>query len=269
MPGPAEHQSVAITNGHLACDVSGSGPWLVLIHAGIADRRMWDAQVAAFSRSFTVVRYDMRGYGDSAPPAAPFSHHDDLRQLLDALSVERASLVALSLGASVAIDVALVWPERVERLVVSSVLGPPPRSQSLLDGWAAAEAAFEDNGLPGVNEVEMQIWVDGPHRSPDAVDRKTRDLVAAMNLPILVAEEVAEFESDSADPPAHDRLALISAPTLVLTGDLDQPDVLDYTDRLSREIPLARREVIPGAAHMVNMEAPEHFNRLVVNFLME
>lgn len=269
MPGPGAHQTIAVTNGHLACDVSGSGPWLVLIHAGIADRRMWDAQVEAFSRDFAVLRYDMRGFGESASPTASFSHHDDLRQLLDALTIDRASIVALSMGASVAIDFALLWPERVERLVVSSVLGPPPRSQSLLDGWAAAEAAFEQEGLPGVNEIEMQIWVDGPQRPPDAVDQSIRDLVAEMNLPILVAEESAEFESGSVEPPAHERLASISIPTLVLTGDLDQPDVLAYTSRLAREIPGARREVIPGAAHMVNMEAPENFNQLVVNFLVE
>jgi 3-oxoadipate enol-lactonase len=269
VPGPVERQTVAVTNGYLACDVSGSGPWLVLIHAGIADRRMWDAHVEAFSSGFTVVRYDMRGYGESASPSAPFGHHDDLRQLLDALSIERATLVGLSMGASVAIDFALLWPERVDRLVVSSALGPPPRSQSLLDGWAAAEAAFEQDGLPGVNEVEMQIWVDGPQRPPNAVDQRIRDLVAAMNLPILVAEESAEFESDSIEPPAHDRLASISVPTLVLTGDVDQPDVQDYSARLAREIPGARREIIPGAAHMVNMEAPELFNQLVVNFLAE
>jgi 3-oxoadipate enol-lactonase len=268
-PVPEHPRAIAIKGGRLACDVSGNGPWLVLMHAGIADRRMWDAQVAAFSNSFTVVRYDMRGIGESTPPTAPFSHHDDLRQLLDALSIERANIAGLSMGASVAIDFALASPERVNRLVVSSVLGPPPRSQSLFDGWSAAEAAFERDGLPGVNEVEMQIWVDGPQRAQDDIARSIRDLVAAMNLPVLEAEESAEHESDPLEPPAHQRLASIQAPTLVITGDLDQPDVLDYTARLAQEIPGARREVVSGAAHMVNMEAPDQFNRLVVNFLTE
>lgn len=262
-------RTVAIAHGELACDVSGDGQWVVLIHAGIADRRMWDAQFDALSDRFSVLRYDMRGFGDSSPAVAPFSHHDDLRQLLDALNIDRAHIVALSFGASVAIDFALSWPDRVDRLVLSAVLGPPPRSQSLLDGWAAAEAAFEQDGLPGVNEVELQIWVDGPQRSPAEVDPRVRELVAQMNLPILEAEEAAEFESEPLQPPAHEQLAAVAAPTLVISGALDQPDVLHYTDRLAGEIPGARREVIPNAAHMVNMEQPDAFNRLVVGFLTD
>ena len=269
MTSQKDTRLIPVSNGQLACDIAGEGPWVVLVHAGIANRRMWNIQVEALAPHFTVLRYDMRGYGESPVPTSPFSHHDDLRQLLDALSIDRAHIVGLSMGASVALDLALSTPGYVDRLVVSSALGPPPRSQSLLDGWAAAESAFERDGLPGVNEIEMRIWVDGPDRSPEDVDPRVRALVAEMNLPVLEYEESAEFESDDLDPPAHARLADISSPTLVLTGDRDQPDVLSYTARLAQDIPGARLETIAGAAHMVNMEAPERFNRLVVNFLTE
>ena len=239
----------------------------MLIHAGIADGRMWDAQMPEFSRHFRVVRYDMRGFGKSSSPDAPFGHHDDLKSLLDALGIERAHVAGVSMGASVALDFTLTYPEMVDRLVLCAALGPPPRSDSLLAGWAEAEEAYERDGLPAANEVEMKIWVDGPQRTPDQVNPAVRALVAEMNLPVLESEEAAEHEATALDPPAHTRLAEVAARTLVITGDLDQPDVLQYTSRLAAEISDARLEIISGAAHMVNMEAAPRFNSLVVNFL--
>ena len=260
---------VDVEDGRLSYAIEGAGPAVVLLHAGIADSRMWEPQIAAFSRHFQVLRYDLRGYGQSTAPAGEFSHHHDLRTMLTALNIERAHMAGLSMGASVALDFALTCPEMVDRLVVSSALGPPPRSQGLLDGWQAVEEAYDRGGLPAANEVEMQIWVDGPQRVPEQVDPGIRRLVVEMNLQALQREETAEHEATPLDPPASDRLSEIQARTLVLTGDIDQPDVLDYAARLAREIPNARLEIISGAAHMVNMEQADRFNSLVVNFLTE
>jgi 3-oxoadipate enol-lactonase len=258
-----------VVNGRLFHTAIGDGPPVVLLHAGIADSRMWQPQIDAFSHHFQVLRYDLRGFGQSTAPAGPFSHHHDLQEMLVALDIERAHIVGLSMGASVALDFALAFPEMVDRLVVSSALGPPPRSQSLLDGWGAVEVAYDQGGLPAANEAEVRIWVDGPHRTPEQVDPDIRRLVAAMNLQALQREETAEHDATVLDPPAFDRLPDIQARTLVLTGDIDQTDVLDYAARLAREIPNARLEVISGAAHMVNMEQTDRFNTLVVNFLTE
>ena len=260
---------ITVPDGSLACTVDGEGPWLVLIHAGIADSRMWDAQIPDFVGHFRVLSYDMRGFGNSTQPEAAFSHHDDLKSMLEALDIERAHILGVSMGASVALDFALTYPQMVDRLVLCAALGPPPRSESLLAGWAKAEEAFESGGLPAVNEVEMKIWVDGPRRTTDQVDPEVRALVAKMNLPVLQSEDAVEHESTPLDPPAHTRMTEVLAPTLVITGDLDQPDVLDYTARLAAEIPNARLEVIDGAAHMLNMEAASRFNTLVVNFLTD
>lgn len=228
---------------------------------------MWLAQVNGLAQEFKVLRYDLRGFGATAPPAGPFSHHQDLHDLMQALGIDRAHILGLSLGGSVALDFALTYPDMVDRLIVCTALGPPPRSESLLAAWDAAEEAGRHGGVAAINECEMAIWVDGPHRSPDQVDPELRALVAEMNLPILQYEETAEFESDAIEPPAHARLSEIRARTLILAGDLDQPDVLVYCRRLGNEIPDARYETIQGTAHMINMEKPDRFNALVSEFL--
>ena len=210
---------------------------------------MWDEQFDAFAHHFRVIRYDLRGVGRSTMPAGPFSHHDDLKGLLQTLDIERAHIVGISMGANIAVDFALTYPEMVDRLVLTAVLGPAPFSQELLDGWSVAEAAFETDGLSGVNEVEMQMWVDGPGRSPKAIARDLRAFVAEMNIDVLRREDENQGVPGKLDPPAATRLADMSAPTLVIAGTGDQPDVLAYCNKLAAEIPNSQIELIPGVAH--------------------
>lgn len=256
-----------VLGAEISYEAAGQGQPLVLIHAGIADCRMWDEQFDAIAHHFRVIRYDLRGVGRSSMPAGAFSHHNDLKGLLKFLNLERAHVVGLSMGGSVAIDFALTHPEMVDKLVLAAVLGPPPFSQGLRDGWSAAEAAFETEGLSEVNEIEMQMWVDGPARAPGDVDPEVRAFVAAMNIDVLRREEESECVPETLDPPAATRLADIAAPTLVIVGTGDQPDVLTYCGKLATEIPNARLELITDVAHMVNMEASDRFTELVVNFV--
>lgn len=251
----------------LAFAISGSGPPLLLVHAGIADSRMWEPQVRELTSHFTVVTCDLRGYGVTPRSDDQFAHLDDLRALLEQLQIERVHLLGLSMGASVAMDFALTFPSMVDRLVLCAALGPPPRSETLVAGFARAEQAYEKGGLAALNEVEMQLWVDGPTRSADQVDPKLRAFVAGMNLIALTSEEIAKFEPTPIDPSADSRLAEITMPTLILAGDIDQPDVLDYAYRLAAGIPDSKLEIIPGVAHMINLEAAGRFNELVTAFL--
>ena len=148
-------------------EIVGHGEPLVLVHAGIADGRMWDGQIAAFARRYRVIRYDMRGFGRSAMVEGPFSHHGDLRAVLDSLAIERAVFVGCSMGGRTIIDLALEHPERVSALVpVGSALSGFDAGEDPPEQWeelVAAEAAGE---LGRVSELEVQIWVDGPHRGP-------------------------------------------------------------------------------------------------------
>lgn len=267
-PKAPEGGFAEVNGASLYYDVFGDGEQIVLVHAGIADRRMWEGQLEAFGERYRVIRYDMRGFGRSGTPAGvPFSHHDDLRGLLDFLGIERAILVGCSIGARTVIDFALSHPERVNALALvcptvsgfESDEGPPQE-------WDDLVAADEAGDLERVSELEVRIWVDGPYRGPDDADPAVRDLVREMNL-IALRNEPHLGEERPAKPPAVSRLAEVRAPTLVVAGDLDRPEVGERVELLSRTIPRARKAVIEGTAHVPSMEKPDEFNRVVLGFL--
>ncbi|MDQ3250722.1 MAG: alpha/beta hydrolase [Actinomycetota bacterium] len=249
-------------------EVAGEGEPLVLVHAGIADSRMWESQLAAFADSYRVIRYDMRGFGRTAIVEGPFSHHVDLRGLLDSLDVERVHFVGCSMGGGAVLDFALEYPQRVGSLVlVGSAVGgfgpdfDPPAQ------WDELVAAEEAGDLELVSELEVGIWVVGPERSPDDVDSSVRDLVWEMNLIALQNEAAGLGEEWEPEPPAADRLPDVQAPTLLIVGDEDQPSVFAAADLLEKELPNVRKVIMHGTAHVPNMERPEEFNRLVLDFL--
>ncbi len=120
--------------------------------------------------------------------------------------------------------------------------------------------------MAGAVELELRMWVDGPNRGPDAVDPAVREKVRDMNA-ALFARDDTEGEEIRLEPPAASRLDEIRAPTLVVVGDQDIPDVLAAANVLTSGIPGAHKAVIPDATHVPNMERPKIFNRRVLDFL--
>lgn len=239
-----------VNDASLYYEILGEGEPLVLLHAGIADRRMWDEQFGAFAERKRVVRYDRRGFGRSALLGGPYSHHDDLRGLLDHLGIERASFVGCSTGGGAVIDFALSNPERALVLVGSAVSGVES-DETPPEEWEELVAADEAGDLERVSELEVRIWVDGPYRDPGAVDPAVRDLVREMNLIALQSEASG--------------LGEIRAPTLVVA--LDRPEIVARSGLLAHSIPHAQRILMDGTAHLPNMEMPGEFNQAVLKFL--
>jgi 2-hydroxy-6-oxonona-2,4-dienedioate hydrolase len=257
-----------VNGAQMYYEVVGEGEPLVLVHAGIADSRMWEGQISAFADRYRVIRYDMRGFGRTQIVEGPFSHHEDLRGLLEFLDVDRAHLVGCSMGGGAVLDFALEYPDRVGNLVlVGSAIGgfrpdfDPPKE------WDELVAADEAGDLERISELEVQIWVDGPGRSPDLVDASIRDLVREMNLIALRNEALELGEEWEPDPPAADRLPDVQAPTLLIVGAEDQPRVFAAANLLEKELPNVRKIVMHGTAHVPNMERPEEFDGIVLDFL--
>ena len=250
--------AVAAVNGtRLWYEVAGEGRPLVLLHAGLVDARMWDEHVPALAERHRVIRYDLRAFGRSERPNEPFSHTEDLRALLDELEVERAALVGTSFGGRVAIDFALVYPERVRALVlVASGLGGFAFDAFTPEQTAALEATFERGELERVVDLELEVW------APLGVDERLRR-IAHDQAHVNALEDFEQW----LEPPAIDRLAEIRAPTLVITGDADVPAMTEIGDVLEREIPRARRVVFEGADHLLPLRDPDEFVRLVLDFL--
>jgi 3-oxoadipate enol-lactonase len=147
-------------------EAAGDGPPVVLIHAGICDSRMWDPQWESFPRAHRTVRYDLRGYGRSPLEPVSYSHARDLIGLLGKLGIDRASLVGVSVGGRVAIEVCLARPDLVDALVlVGSGLPGHQWSDEVTRAWEAEEAAFERGDLDEAVELSLRLWVDGPRRS--------------------------------------------------------------------------------------------------------
>ena len=259
---------VDANGARLAYDQVGSGPVVVLIHAGIANRRMWDDQLAALAGQYSVIAYDVRGYGESSPASGSFRPYEDLRGLLDALDIDRAALVGCSMGGGYAIDFTLAYPDRVTALIpVCAALGgfegPDDDTRTLGE---ALSAVYERGDKPAAAELWARIWFDGPGRQPEQTDPAIRERVKAMMLAVLEMPDEDAVE-EWLEPPAVDRLGEIAAPTLVLIGEYDVLAIRAAADRMAAGIPGARQIVIPDAAHVPNMEHPDLFNQHVLDFL--
>ena len=256
----------------LYAEVAGEGPEIVLFHEGICDSRMWDPQWESFTRSHRVLRFDFRGYGQTPLTHGKYSAAKDVIELMDKHEFERAALVGVSLGGRVALEVALAQPERVASLVlVGSGLPGHDWSNEMKASWEEEEAAFNAGDLDGAVEVTLRTWVDGPNRKPEDVDPDVRSRVGEMQRRALeLYKEVgddAEEELLVAD--VADRLGEVQAPTLVVVGAEDVPDIHAICDKLAGEIPGARRATIENAAHVPSMERPEEFERMVLGFIEE
>jgi 3-oxoadipate enol-lactonase len=252
-------------------DVSGQGPAVVLLHAGLADSRMWEHQVGPFSESHTVVRVDFPGFGHSRIEASPVSLSGSVQKAMDAAAIDRAAIVGVSLGGRAAVELAAESPERVAALVlVGPGIDDHEWSAEVESFGAAEEEALARGDLEAAIETNLQMWLAGPRRTLDAIQPDVRELVAGMQRHAFEAQkEQPDLRLERVDPPASERLGEIDVPTLVITGDEDVGDIHQIADRLMREIPGARRATMPEVAHLPNLERPEEFNRLVLGFLAE
>lgn len=259
---------VEVPGGQLYYEVDGSGPALMLVHAGVAHLRMWDEQAAAWHDRFQVIRYDTRGFGRTTTEDVPYSNRDDLRRLLEHLGVSQAHVLGASRGGSIAVDFTLEEPGRVASLtLVGAGLGGFDGPDDGID-WDEMEEIWKAKRWEELVEREVQIWTDGIGQPADRVAPDVRQRMTEWGLENYRAEQPAE-KAQPLQPPAAGRLGEIHVPTLVTWGDIDAPSVLAASEFMAKEIAGARRHVFSGVAHMVNLERPTEFNRLVGDFLEE
>jgi 3-oxoadipate enol-lactonase len=265
---PLETGFAEVNGTRLYYEMQGEGNPLVMIHGGLVDRRMWDEQFETLARQCKVIRYDARGYGLSDGPPGPYHDEEDLRQLLVHLGIDKAHIMGLSMGGRIAIDFALEHPEMTASLIAA---GPglsgyefnSPEFGEYMGQWRAVQ---ESGDLSRIVECTLRAWTDGPRRPPEGVNPVVREKVRAMSLENLRAGRNLG-QPQSPDPPAIERLGDIKAPTLVIVGELDMPDIHHIVDLVANRVPGAKKLVIESAAHMVNMEQPRAFDEAVLEFL--
>jgi len=244
----------------------GAGPPVVLVHAGVADGRMWQPQIDALSGRYRLIVPDLRGFGRTPTLAHSFSHAEDLHGIATRLGIGPATWVGCSMGGTAVLDLALTRPDTMSGLVLVDCV---PSGQKITDpitraGWEAADEAFAAGDPRKAAEIEMEMWLVGPARANDDVPRHLQELVTAM---VLDSYEHADAEEIDPAQPAIDQLSDIAVPTLVVVGEYDQLPFRQAASLLAEQIPGATLEIVKDAAHLPSLEQPQQFNALLTGFL--
>ena len=243
---------------------AGRGEPVVLVHAIGCDHRMWDSLTAALSPRYRVVRVDVRGHGQSPVPAGEYSLDalaDDVLAVLDALKIDKAHWVGLSMGGMIGQAFAINHRERLGRLVLantSSSYGPEGPKM-----WDARAKAVREGGMAAIAELVMQRYFSDDFRAshPDVVARvKERVLATPAKGYVSCCAAIRDLDFTRDLPSVHAR-------TLVIAGGLDVGTPLAMSEAIATKIPGSQLAVIPRAAHLSAVEAPDEFNSLVRNFL--
>ena len=260
-------------------DEAGEGPAVVLLHAAIGDRRMWDAQFAALAATHRVIRYDRRGFGETADGPGEFAHYEDLLALLDARGIEQAALVGASMGGACALDAALAAPERITRLALlgSGLTGhtwPEHMQRDIakltaevlpegrLARYAAREREVDEADVRAMADANIRYLVAGPDRDVAVLPADMVALVRAMCEQVYRREWTAPQWTERIPGTRH-RLADITTPALVVIGTADAPGLVELSHHLAASLPNAELVELAGTGHLPSMERPEEVTALL------
>lgn len=248
----------------------GEGQPILLLHAGVADSRMWLPMMEHFHSSFRLIAPDLRGYGGSPLATLPFAYHLDAGLLLDQLGIERAWIIGASFGARVALDFCLVFPKRVYGLIlVSPMIGGFKPSQEIESFNEEEDALLEAGDIEGATELNMRMWMDGPQREPAEVDPVLRANVASMQQQAFEIPIPEEIQFLGVDFSAIERLGEVVCPTMVVVGRLDYPAIIEHAEFLAERIPFARLQHFPHTGHLLCLEDPIGFLQVVQDFILK
>ena len=236
-------------------EVHGSGPPLILTHGYSSTSAMWQGQIAALSRHYKLLLWDMRGHGQSDYPESPAAYSEaltvaDIAALLDAAGAEKAIVGGLSLGGYMSLAFYRSHPERVRALLIIDT-GPGFRKDDARNAWnkRAHETAerFDREGLAVLKQMSAER-ASVTHRDAAGLARAARGMLTQRDASVM------------------ETLPAIKVPSLVVVGANDTP-FLAASDYMAAKIPGAEKVVIPGAGHAANIDQPKAFNDAVLSFL--
>ncbi|WP_290979781.1 alpha/beta hydrolase [Ferrovibrio sp.] len=253
----------------LAAAVTGAGSPVVFLHAAVCDSRMWQQQWRAVAEDHTAIAYDRRGFGATHAERQDHSAVADLLTVLDIVAGgEPAILVACSQGGRVALDAALLHPDRVCGLflISPSVAAAPepsytPDIAAMLAQQRQAEAAGD---LDQLNAVKARLWLDGPLQPENRVTGEKRALFLEMNGAAL---RLPPCGANIDNVSAYQRIGEITSPTLIVCGSFDFPHIQERCRHIAGMMPNAAFQPLPGTAHLPSLEQPAIITGLLLSFL--
>lgn len=257
-----------VHDGRLYYELTGSGDAIVLVHGNAGDRRHWDAQFSALAVDYRVIRYDVRGFGESSLPVEgrPYSDHEDLATLLDHLGVKAAHVVGFSMGSGIAVDFSLAYPDRTRSL---TAVGPwvfgysSPTAQDMFADFAQVRAAVAGGGAG----AGVDAWMNAPFLTATITDpaagEHLRQIVSGYSFWAFSHRSPQQV----LEPSAAGRTREIQAPTLILAGEHDIPACLEVAALLDESVPESRKVIMEETGHLLQIEKPEEFNQHLVEFI--
>jgi len=259
---------VEVYNGRLFYQSAGSGDVLVFIHGNTGDHQHWDVQFDFFSKYYRVVRYDVRGFGQSSLPIEdkPYTDHEDLEALLDQLDIKNAHITGWSMGSAIAIDFCLAFPHRTKSLTLVGpwVYGYSSLAQQAMNAdLAEVGAVISEEGLGAA----VDAWMKAPFFSATIVDPAAGDQFRkiANNYSFWVYTHRSPLRV--LKPIAAGRISEIQVPTLILTAEQDIPACLEIADLLDESLPDSCKITLEESGHLLHMEKPEIFNQHLADFI--
>lgn len=256
----------------LPFDAHGEGPVVVLVHAGITDRRMWSGLGPDLGAAgYRAIAVDLPGFGDAAPRPGPQTPWNDLLGTLDELGVEGAALVGSSYGGAVALRAAALHRGRFWALALASAPAPGLEpSGELIARWAAEEQLLDRGDLDAAADAVADAWTlpDDEARGGGVLGGTVRDYVRDAQRRAFDQQAAAAGAEDAPDPLEDpERLALVTVPTLVTFGEHDLVDFREGARLIARLLPHAELEEITGAGHLAPLERADRFDELLRRFL--
>ena len=263
----------ASDGARLYYEEAGSGEPLVFVHEFLGEYRCWEAQMRYFSRKYRCVAYNARGYPPSDVPDSPddysFEHQrGDLKALLDALRIDRAHIVGLSMGAFATFYFGMKWPERARSLTLAGIGSgsmPDARDRFVSESEASARELLEAGweacaAARTLTPTRVQLRNKNPRGFDEFVGmvRRHSALGSANTLKGYQARRPALQDFAA-------QMAACTVPTLIISGDEDEP-CLDASLVLKRAMPSAGLAFLPQTGHACNLEEPELFNLLCERF---
>ena len=264
-----------ITAGHLKVHYTeyGKGQPLFFIHAGYLDSRMWNKQVDFFSKYYRVILFDLPHHGETSGNDTTTLIADVFKTVMDSLHIAQASFVGLSMGSSTTTDFALAYPQRINKLVLVApglsgafdILHVDSLSMRLFDSMDSAAAT---NNKERIAQNFADIWCVGPFRKKEDVDAGAYQYV--YNTVLTGYDKHTNDSWPTYDPVrAAKRLAGFTKSTLLIEADADVPIIHDNATYIHQQVKNSRLVTIHGSAHMINLEKPNEFNKVVLSFLKE
>jgi len=268
---PASERMIEVPGGRLKVFVEGEGPPILLVHSAIVDLRSWDDLVPRLAEAgYRVIRYDMRGYGESTTEDIEFSPRADLRAVLDAVGADRVAVAGNSRGGAIALDTLIESPERFVAFAwvgggISGFDSGGP-TEAELPYWEEGDRLEASGDVAGLADLDVRAWVDGIGQLPTRVPARIREAVRTMDTPLVAPGHVFGRQLPL-DPPANGRLGEIGVPVVAIAGTLDTSHTRAAAARLGEAVPAAKVVLLDDVAHMVGMEVPGTLASIIVDLL--